>query len=382
MSRGMHIVAAAVLLPFAVVLLAGTPLPVATSAGAAILLAGPEEPQADGAFGYWVGEERRYVLGPPEALVRGVMANWLFRLESVSGEGQNRRATFAFSHVREMGSQGRVDPEVGEILGVTVEGSVTVNMHGFPLELRFTLQEGYYGYGEATFTLRYVYEDGRYEKQVWYEGDMADYPVPVPSYDDLDESVPLGLFLFLPESVGCGIWASEFPGSPPRGSGGQDPRDDCPDSDVAFANPGFLNLALPALWEAGGKRSVMFLMPTGPEVLPGSRSSLGFSNLQGTVRGGLANKPDWSKARDLRRHYRAVTLTVGGRVRIAVGRRRMEATRIFLSSSTIGAAYTDKDGKILRLDLNPQSFGMTGDGTRMRFSGPELWIRLLFASEY
>ena len=338
--------------------------------------------QPEGAFGYRVGEERRYVLGPPEALTKGVMANWLIRLESVSGEGEGRRATFAFTHVREMGSQGRIAPEVGEILGVTVDGTARLNMQGFPLELRFTLQERYYGHGEAAFSLRYLYEDERYEKQVWYEGEMADYPVPVPSTEGLDKSVPLGLFLFLPESLGCGIWATEDPLSRARASGIRDPGDDCPDSDVAFANPGFLSLALATLWEAGGERSFLFWMPTGPEVLPGSRSSLGFSNLQGTARGGLANKPDWSKARELWRHYRAVTLTAGETATIAVGRRRMEATRIYLSSSTIGAAYVDADRMVLRMDLNPQQFGMTGDRALMRFSGSELWIRLLFASEY
>jgi len=133
------------------------------------------EPQLDGAFGYWVGEERHYVLGPPEALAQGEMATWLIRLESVSGDGENRQATFGFAHIREMASQGMIDPEAGEILGATVEGTAKVNMHGFPLELSFTLRERYYGYGEEAFTLRYVYEDDQYEKEVWYEGDKADY---------------------------------------------------------------------------------------------------------------------------------------------------------------------------------------------------------------
>jgi hypothetical protein len=312
------------------------------------------------------------------------MASWLIRLESVSGEGASRLANFTFAHERELGAQASIEPAPGDVVAAEVNGIAAINAYGFPVELKYTLQRQYYGYGEEMVTLRYAYEDQEYLKEVWFEGSKADYSVPVPEFDGIDKSLPAGVFLFTPDRGRCDPWQMDSTLSQldPRGPRVPTMRNDCGASDLAFANPGFLDIAMPALWEAGGTGAILCLMPTGPEFLPGGRSSLGFSSPQGSLSGGLAGPPEWSMARDLQRHYRDLDMVVGERVRISVGRRKMDATLVELSNPTALAAYVDNESEVVRLDLNPQLFGASGASSRMLFNGPELWIRKLFPSEF
>lgn len=349
----------------------------------------PGQVRDDRIFGYEVGEERRYVLGPPESLPGGETASWLIRLESLMGTGQGQKAVFAFEHHREVGTSGLILPMPGQVMSASTEGAVTVNGHGFPLEVTFTLSRHYHGYGDEVLEVRYAFDGERFEKEVWIEGKRATTRIPLRSHEHLDRSVPVGLFVFLPESVSCGGWqiASHLPtsssGGIPSATLQPGPPEDCTESDPAFANPGFLSLVLPALWEARGQRSFLFLTPTPPEFGPGGTFSFGARVPGMSVRTAPGSSGSGrEKARDLRRQYSSRNLAAEERTKVKVGRRNMDATRIDLGGTTVQCAYVDDEGKVLRVDLHPGRISASSAGPTVRLGATDLWIRLLFPSEY
>ena len=109
----------------------------ALSGLAALLALGAEAPALDAArqeavaFGFAVGEERRYELGPREALRAGEFETWTLRLEEARGEPPDARYTFAYSY--EMSRYG----EGGSRLDYLGRARVTVNAAGFPLLVEY-----------------------------------------------------------------------------------------------------------------------------------------------------------------------------------------------------------------------------------------------------
>ena len=98
----------------------------------------------DRAFGYFVGEERRYILGPSESLLEGEGRDWLIRLDRIEGDAEEFVVVFALEFEdRRPGISYRGSQEVY----FRVEGELKVNRFGFPLELRYT--EGEEQSGEA-----------------------------------------------------------------------------------------------------------------------------------------------------------------------------------------------------------------------------------------
>jgi len=180
-----------------------------------------------------MGVERRYVLGPPEALQEGESAEWRITLHHVEGEGAEARALFDLDYTRT------------EPFGLLRESRVTrslwaeltVNVHAFPLKVVV---------GERVesgeIITEYVYDAGRYTRTVrWPETELSS-DLRIPGHDENDE--PLGVYAFLTQI------------DDRRFTGGRAFNDNI------FANPGLLSLLLPNPlpvdeWE----QEVVFLTP-------------------------------------------------------------------------------------------------------------------------
>jgi hypothetical protein len=287
-------------------------------------------PQApDRAFGFLVGEERRYILGPPESLLDGEGREWRIGLENIIEQEGELVAVFSLDFEDRMpGISYRGSQEVY----FRSEGELRVNLHGFPLELRYT--EGEEQSGEAPWrgeprstTYEYDSEAQTYIKSVRVPDQQFEYDVPVARHSDLDLDVPSGLFAYLPASEG----------------------------DAALVNPGLLSLALPTRVDGAlADRKVLLLTPqTTPRYL----------------------NREWIMAErngrtSIRRNYETSEIRLVEQTSVELGRRTVPAWRLELRRFH-GAVYVDDGGRVLRVDIN-----------RHPRTGLQRWIRLLHPTEY
>ena len=323
-------------------------------------------------FGFQVGEERRYVLGPPETLRNGESATWTISLGRLSGPDPD--AVFQLQHERSASASSVVEPQSGEVLSARVEGELTVNPHGFPKLLRFTVSRRVYGLGDERFSVTYRYEDRRYLKEVRTVGNEWTISIPVSGHKNLDKSVPTGLYLFSLSAVHCLTPSSAGSQLGNLFVGASEP---CDNNDPALLNPGLFSLALPVFWEGGGNQwDYLFFMPTGPDLYPGFSGGSGFGftpsnpgpGVSGNV-GSAGKTGDIDKARNARRYYESVRVRLTERTKIEMGRRRLDAWRL-LMDGPLREIFIDDEGKVLRVSLPPAA------------GGESRWIRLLLPSEY
>jgi len=284
---------------------------------------------AERAFGYLIGEERRYILGPPESLLDGEGRDWLIRLDRIEGDAEDFVAVFALEFEDRLpGISYRGSQEVY----FRAEGELKVNRFGFPLELRY--MEGEEQSGEAPWrgeprmtAYEYDAEGRRYQKSVRVPDQELDYTIPVARHSDLDLSLPSGLFMYLPASEG----------------------------DSALANPGLLSLALPSHVDAVlPDRRLLLLAPSStPRFLDA----------------------DWIVAErngrtSVGRNYETTEIRMVEQTSVELGSRTVPAWRLELRRFQ-SAVYVDDAGQVLRVDINRHP----------RTSAPR-WIRLLHPTEY
>ncbi len=185
------------------------------SASAAGLALQVETPQSF--LGFRVGEERRYVLGPAEALVAGEAAEWGIKLHHVEAGGAGPMAVFDLDYTRREPFGPLRESRVTRSLWA----ELTVNEAGFPLKVVV---------GERVesgeIITEYVHQgDDRYELTTrWPETELS-VTLRAPGLDGDDEL--RGLFVFLTQ-----IADQRFDGGTPF-------------IDSVFANPGLLSLAMP-----------------------------------------------------------------------------------------------------------------------------------------
>lgn len=345
----------------------GAAAPSADPRAAAMGLAGEtartqldDEAGADGAFGFDVQEQRRYVLGPEEALRAGESASWRIRLDRVEGEDDARRATFVLEHTRDE-YLSNIFWDTGRVLRVMVEAELTVNSHGFPLHLVLREQQDMGGEGgsqSASRTTSYELEGEQYVKTVRLSGRDWSFDVPIANHEHLDVDARAGLFLFLSSGLRC---LGEYVDGSSR-SGTRDTGDfrSCDTIEPAFANPGLMSLVMPEVWEDDdGDRDVLFFQPLGV----------------GTIPAGLMNITAWVRdERDgfasLRRYYEHGRIELEELAEVEVGPRSFEAWRVSVSG-TLRDVWVDHQGRVLRSDIDPHPR-----------TGRDRFIRLQFPSEY
>lgn len=306
------------------------------------------------AFGYRVGEERHYTLGPEDALRRGEVGSWLMRLDDTEGEGEDFKAIFTLSHERsttysDMLSQGGAD-----IFSIRVETVLTVNAHGFPLKVVITEQQdlGERAVQSDLRTSTYTFNGEGYTKHVRLSGRSWDFDVHIATHRDLDVEVPRGVFMYLPTGLRClGLRTNTIEYDP------FEYREGCDWSDPAMGNPGLLSLVIPELWETeNAEKEFLFFTPV----------------TMGTRPAGLINQGQWlrqerDRISNTNRYWEKAKLEVKELVEIEVGPRTMEAWKMDLWNDV----YVDRYGKVLRVDLDPNP----------QYS-KDRWIRIQFASEY
>jgi hypothetical protein len=361
--------------------------------------------QGDKFLGYEIGEERRYVLGPPESLFRGETGTWSIRLEEVYETDAEPEAVFALQHEWQA-PEPRTEVALRTIIRVKSEGTVRVNVHGFPLRIRYETVRHLAGMGDEGYTIDYeaVDDHRRYEKRTtkaakrWYQS------VPIRNHDTVDRDVPAGLYVFLPVAPGCmdrhiatyqqqGVVgpqpksAASPPSAQPAAPTTVKIADNADCEESLFANPGLLSLAMPALWEAQGQRQYVFFTPIGPIGEPTSGVALGLPAGGGIPTGlgglrpgripdpGMPNSMPNSAPRvgglplSPSTYHEIEDLEFIERVSVRVGGRTRDAWLIEISND-VGPIYVDDDGGVLRIDLPP----MGGSGVR--------YLRLLWPSEF
>jgi len=302
------------LLAFAVV--GGTPVP--DVAGTAAV--------SQSFLGFQQGVARRYVLGPPEALVEGEAAEWSITLHHIEGEGDQALAVFDLDYLR----RAPFGPLRESRVTRSLWAEVTVNPHGFPVRV----VEGERVESGEIIT-EYVYANGRVDKTIrWPETELS-VGLRIPGHDEDDE--PDGVFTFLTR-----IADQRFTGG-------------LPFNDSVYANPGLLSLAMPQpLPPDDWERQVVFFTPG--------------------VRLVRIPTQEWIRlqrnAQVLRSHYDGNKLELGEVEEVEIGTETVLARRFEIEGPFRGG-YVDARGRVLLLRHDP------GEGMeRPRH------IRMLRPSEY
>jgi hypothetical protein len=347
-------------------------------------------------LGFEIGEQRRYLLGPPEALDAGERGRWAITLDTVYATGAGSHEA-VFQLASEWHGARLLETPLDMITDVESHGRVQVNASGFPLAIEYETERHLAGGRSETYMIVYRYDDGRYRKHTTMDGGQRDDEVPVRGSELLELDVPSGLYPFLPEPPGCpGLRASIDDGrahvnEPERravaapSSGRLAPNaprivDSYECKEPLFANPGLLSFVMPALWEAKGARELLFFTPLGPTGEMAGTLTVGLgapgAGAPGLAGGspGNSDRPA-ADASDFHfitpaRYRQRERLAFGERVRVRIGDRTRDAW-VLTGASHVGDIYVDDQGVVLRIDL-PKP---TADAS-------ERWIRLLWPSEF
>ncbi|HJO04340.1 MAG TPA: hypothetical protein QGG47_10225 [Acidobacteriota bacterium] len=320
---------------------------------AGAVVARPQAMRTDSAFGFRPGEERRYILGPPDAVASGEVAEWWIVFDGLGEQDGTKIADFRFGHDRLELIRGALRP-TDQLMSVHVEGRLRVTLDGFPMRVEF--EQRFEQRGErmaqdsrriVTFT--YSEADKRFRKDVKAGTRDWDFKVSVPGYRHMDLDRPSGLYAWMPSSLGCLGTSLGM----------------CIEADPAFANPGFLSIAMPTLFEQIDpegdakkvEREFMFFMPGGIPVSPFRPVVVG---------DWLSRERDNFSNRD--RYFDTWKLELGSSTDVEVGPRTMHAWELDVGFG-IDRAYVEPDGRVVRVDLEPT------------LHTDKRWIRLLFASE-
>jgi len=310
-------------------------------------------PQNDRAFGYEVGEERRYVLEPESSLRTGESAWWSIVLEGIDGEGDDVHMTFLLEHQRSELIRDVFGGMSGRMQVVDIEARLVVNRFGFPEQVVIQEQtdvSGEMGSLSDVRTTIFNFDGERMVKQIRIDGRVWDFNIAIASSDDLDVEVPSGMYAWVPTALRC-LGAPGEIGRPYR----------CDTGDPAFANPGLLSLALPVMWEEQvNEKKFLFFTPTGVGTLPGGLMDM--NRLMRRERDTLAN---------YQRYFNEKELTVKEFVPGAeIGPRSVDAW-LLDGSGELREIWAEPDGRVLKVNLDPHPVTR---GSR--------WIRLQFPSEY
>jgi len=381
-------------------------------------------------LGFSLGEEIRYQLEREDEGRRGMRTIWSIRLQEVDGETGLGVFALTYEVGGFGGSPGSPQGQPRGLMGRTT-ATAWINPYGFPTRVRFTTQRNT-PMGGIEYTVEYRYENKRFLKEL--EGSDKDQQAKLDDYRVIDLDTPSGMYLFMPIDAECVGAARQARGNrgggrsgggggggtPPGGGGGggggtggrggggtggggggggrggggmggggggsgmggagsrgggranMDPP--CQGREPAFANPGLLNLTMPALWETGtGALELLALAPTGvltTALMGGGNRGGGGSGISiagFNILGG--GGPDvFGDAKDA---FQMFALAADSELmQIDVGGRPVDVWRL-RASAPLESAYVDGDGSIVRLDLpaDPET-------------GERYWIRRLRPSEY
>lgn len=149
-------------------------------------------PQHD-AFGFRVGEQRRYARGPQRIFRAGEFEIWTMRLDEV-GSAHDGMPLYTFTYSREMSLINPRDPGVMDHLRAAM--SVTVNHYGFPVEIRYgggALEETDTDFVNKHGRLRWL--GSAFLFRAPEMGDELSFNFELPEHDNLNAGIPSGVFV-------------------------------------------------------------------------------------------------------------------------------------------------------------------------------------------
>jgi len=145
------------------------------------------------AFGFQLGEQRRYALGPPRVLKAGEFEMWTLRLDEINRESSGM-PLYTFTYSRELSLIDPGDPE--HMYDLQAQMSVTLNQYGFPVDIR------YGGGGEDSFDTDFVNKHGRlrwlgsaYLFRAPNGAEERSFSFGLPEHDALERAIPAGVFI-------------------------------------------------------------------------------------------------------------------------------------------------------------------------------------------
>ncbi len=292
----------------------------------------PTQQQADSLpqsmFGFEVGEERRYILGPPEALLEGERYEWIIRLADISLNRGRLFAAFDLAYdARWFGSL-----TLSTVFGRSLRARVIVNADGFPGVVTVNEQMN-----DTVVTTGYTLQENETYKMTikWPENEYT-FNIPIASHRNLDLDTQRGLYLF---ANGSDLLGAQLSSS----------------MDTIFANPGLLSLALPWPFPEDGWE----------------REFLGFSPPDGMLRypSGELLRTLQNRGVARQRHFTRLRLRLGFLEEVEIGGRTVEAFKLEVRGP-FREAYVDRLGRVVLLEHDAYNRG------RLRH------IRILWPSEY
>jgi hypothetical protein len=149
-------------------------------------------PQHD-AFGFRLGEQRRYARGPQRIFRAGEFEIWTMRLDEV-GNAPSGMPLYTFTYSREVSLID--DDEPGVMNGFRATMSMTVNHYGFPEEIRYggnALEESTTDWVNKHGRLRWIGSAYLFRAPDW--GDEFSFNFELPQHDALQPGIPTGVFV-------------------------------------------------------------------------------------------------------------------------------------------------------------------------------------------
>lgn len=320
--------------------------------------------QAERTFrGFRVGEEVRYAFERDGEEAGDRIVHWGITLLQVHDGGEE--ATFEFNYLLLVANQ-RLAQAIAE---------ARVNANGFPLQVRFG-SERITALGNIGYTIEYRFEDGEYRKEL-VESGLDVQEIELQDHPGIDVRARRGVYLYNPVDAACAAaFADAQPIVDDTTSGGPGEvviEQQCGGRELIFANPGLLDLTMPALWDTGtGALDFVALAPTGMRlelltqpVDPSGGVSVGGMNLLGFLSGG----PDPFNDGELALQPFALR-SASDLLQIELGDRTIDGWRL-ATPAPFADVYVDGNGSIVRLDLP----GTTAEGGAA-------WLRKLRPSEF
>jgi hypothetical protein len=147
------------------------------------------------AFGFQVGEERRYSLGPDEVLTPGELVLWIMRLETLDGEPDDFRATFILESESERYARNNnfLNPDERSENHTRIE--LVVNQHGFPLSVKLGRNREGSRVQRSHEEIVLTYEEDKYVVRNDQAMGVREFNIRVRASDFADPSVPRGVYL-------------------------------------------------------------------------------------------------------------------------------------------------------------------------------------------
>ncbi len=149
-------------------------------------------PQHD-AFGFRLGEQRRYARGPQRIFKAGEFEIWTLRLDEITN-ARNGMPLYTFTYGREVslidpGNPGRMD-------NLRATMSMTVNHYGFPIDIRYggnSLEESDTDFVNKHGRLRWL--GNGYLFRAPEGADEYSFNFALPNHDALNRGIPAGVFI-------------------------------------------------------------------------------------------------------------------------------------------------------------------------------------------